>query len=69
MVNPFEDPHGAFLVLGNTDGQLSLWPAAIDVPAGWSVILGVSSRDACLAHVERHWADDRSCRTASTGGR
>jgi MbtH protein len=59
MMNPFEDPHGRFLVLGNTDGQMSLWPQLIEVPAGWTVLFGASSRDACLDHVERHWTTDR----------
>jgi MbtH protein len=69
MTNPFEDPEGSFLVLGNADGQMSLWPAAIEAPAGWSVVLGASSRDACLDHVERRWTVGRVCRVASVGGR
>jgi MbtH protein len=59
MMNPFEDPRGSFLVLGNADGQMSLWPQLVDVPAGWAVLLGASSREACLEHVERHWTADR----------
>lgn len=34
MTNPFEDENGTFLVLVNDEGQYSLWPAFLDVPAG-----------------------------------
>ena len=44
MTNPFEDPDGTYLVLINDESQYSLWPAFIEVPAGWRVG-GPSSRD------------------------
>ncbi|SEH00063.1 MbtH protein [Nonomuraea solani] len=57
--NPFEDENGAYLVLVNDENQHSLWPAGIDVPAGWRVALDSSPRAECLAYIETHWTDMR----------
>ena len=35
--NPFEDPDANYFVLINDEGQHSLWPEFIEVPAGWRV--------------------------------
>jgi MbtH protein len=59
MVNPFEAESGGYLVLRNDEGQYSLWPDYVDVPAGWQVVSGPDSRQACLAYVERSWTDLR----------
>jgi MbtH protein len=59
MSNPFDDDTAAFLVLVNDENQHSLWPAAIEVPAGWTVTLGPEPRQVCLDHVDRHWTDLR----------
>lgn len=59
MTNPFEDPEGRYLALINAEGQYSLWPAFVAVPDGWGVAHPEDSRDACLAHIERHWTDMR----------
>lgn len=59
MSNPFDDQGGAFVVLINDQGQYSLWPAAAEIPAGWSVACEQSSRQACLEYVRRHWMDMR----------
>lgn len=37
MTNPFEDPDGTYLALINEERQYSLWPAFVDIPAGWTV--------------------------------
>ena len=57
--NPFEDPDGTYLVLVNDEGQHSLWPSFIDVPAGWTVALGETDRGACLDYVNANWTDLR----------
>ncbi|MGV9304973.1 MULTISPECIES: MbtH family protein [unclassified Nonomuraea] len=57
--NPFDDANGVFLVLVNAEEQHSLWPAAFEVPEGWSVVFGPDSRAAALEHVERSWTDIR----------
>jgi MbtH protein len=59
MSNPFDDDTAEFLVLVNDENQHSLWPAAIEVPAGWTVAHERDSRQACLAYVEQHWTDLR----------
>ncbi|QKV72490.1 MbtH family protein [Amycolatopsis sp. Hca4] len=59
MTNPFEDPAGTYLVLVNAENQHSLWPQSVDVPAGWTVAFGPSSRQECLDYVEANWTDMR----------
>lgn len=46
-------------VLTNAEEQYSLWPAGIEVPAGWSVAHRAESREAAIAYVESHWTDMR----------
>ncbi|MEV8321011.1 MbtH family protein [Streptomyces sp. NPDC059900] len=59
MNNPLDDAEGSYLVLANAEHQHSLWPAFIDVPAGWSAVFGADTRTACLDYVEKHWTDLR----------
>lgn len=59
MTNPFDDQDGRFYVLVNEEEQHSLWPAFAEVPAGWTVVFGEDTRDACTAYVEEHWTDLR----------
>lgn len=59
MVNPFDDEDGSFLVLVNEENQHSLWPSFAAVPAGWDVVFGKDTREACLAYVEENWTDMR----------
>ena len=68
--NPFDDEDGRFAVLVNDEDQHSLWPAFAEVPAGWRVALGESTRAECLAFVERNWTDlrPRSLRESMSAG-
>ncbi|PYC87642.1 MbtH family protein [Streptomyces tateyamensis] len=59
MANPFEDENGVYLVLVNEEGQHSLWPEFIEVPAGWRTVHGPGGRAQCLEYVEAHWTDMR----------
>ena len=59
MTNPFEDTDATYLVLVNDENQHSLWPARLDVPAGWRVAHREDTRDACLAYIETNWTDMR----------
>jgi MbtH protein len=59
MTNPFEDEKGSYLVLANDEGQHSLWPAFVAVPAGWVVVHGEDGRQACLDYVDANWTDLR----------
>jgi MbtH protein len=58
--SPFDAPAdtaGHFLALVNDRHEYSLWPAAADVPAGWSVAHGPAARADCLELIERSWTD------------
>ncbi|ADT98790.1 MULTISPECIES: MbtH family protein [Mycolicibacterium] len=68
--NPFDDDEGRFCVLVNDEGQHSLWPSFAEVPAGWRVVFGESTRAECLDYVERNWTDlrPRSLREAMSAG-
>ncbi|WP_272492966.1 MbtH family protein [Streptomyces noursei] len=59
MTNPFEDENGEYLVLINDEGQYSLWPTFIDVPAGWKTVKGKDNRQACLDFIDENWTDMR----------
>lgn len=59
MSNPFDDKNATFLVLVNEEGQHSLWPSFIEVPAGWQVALAATDRAACSAFIEANWTDMR----------
>jgi MbtH protein len=59
MTNPFEDNEASYVVLINDEGQHSLWPSYIDVPAGWKVIHQPGSRQNCLDYVAKSWTDMR----------
>ncbi|MFF7161804.1 MbtH family protein [Streptomyces sp. NPDC008086] len=60
MRSPFDAPAdtaGRFLALVNARHEYSLWPAAAEVPAGWSVVYGPAARVDCLELIERSWTD------------
>ncbi|MBZ5763784.1 MbtH family protein [Rhizobium sp. VS19-DR104.2] len=57
MANPFED--GEFLVLTNSEGQHSLWPASIEKPDGWAQMHGPDTRSKCLDYIDENWKDMR----------
>jgi MbtH protein len=59
MSQPFDDPDGTFLVLINDEGQHSLWPEQIAVPAGWRIGYGPADRQACLDMINASWTDLR----------
>jgi uncharacterized protein YbdZ (MbtH family) len=66
MTNPFEDDGSQYLVLVNDENQHSLWPAWIEVPAGWSAVHGEDSRQGCLDYVEANWTDIRPASLLAT---
>jgi len=57
--NPFDDQGGAFVVLINDQGQHSLWPAAAEIPAGWSTACEQNRRQACIEYINENWTDMR----------
>jgi MbtH protein len=60
MSNPFEDATASYLVLATDAPSFSLWPAALDVPAGWTVCWGPGPRAEALAEVEQRWDGARN---------
>lgn len=71
MTNPFEDENQTYLVLINDEGQHSLWPSFVEVPAGWTVVKDEDSRTACLDYINENWTDmrPRSLAEAMDGAR
>lgn len=48
---------GLYAVLTNCEGQHSLWPDAVAVPEGWTVVKGPSPKEDAIAFVEASWTD------------
>ena len=65
MTNPFEDPDAEYVVLVNGEAQYSIWPADMNVPAGWRIAHHRDTRDAALAYVDTHWTDLRPASLAA----
>ncbi|MEY9849486.1 MbtH protein [Streptacidiphilus sp. BW17] len=59
MTNPFDDPDANYRVLVNDEGQHSLWPVFVEVPAGWTSVFGEALRQDCLDYIEQNWTDLR----------
>lgn len=59
MASPFDEEGGTFFVLINAEGQYSIWPSFIPVPAGWVGTLGPATRQACVDYIEEYWTDMR----------
>jgi MbtH protein len=57
--NPFEDAEGTYLVLINGEGQYSLWPSFVEVPAGWTTVLAETDRQSALDYIDENWTDMR----------
>lgn len=57
MTNPFEDATGVYRVVRNAEGQYSLWPDFVGVPAGWQTVFGPGQRADCVEHIEQNWTD------------
>jgi MbtH protein len=66
--NPFEDESAQYLVLVNHENQHSLWPAAIEAPAGWRSVFGPCDRASSLGYVEAHWTDIRPASLIAAAG-
>jgi MbtH protein len=57
--NPFDDTEATFRVLMNEEGQYSLWPTFAAVPAGWNIVHGEDTREACCGYIAKAWTDMR----------
>ena len=55
MSSPFDDQESLYLTLVNMNGQYSIWPHFLDVPAGWNVVCGPMSRADTLTWIDVQW--------------
>src|ERR1035438_297044 len=64
-------PGRAYFIVVNAEGQHSIWPAALAVPAGWRQKGPPMRKEACLAAITAEWPDivPVSVRTANLAGR
>lgn len=53
------DDDTRYQVLRNGEDQYSLWPADLDVPAGWTQVGKEGTREECSAYVDDVWTDMR----------
>lgn len=60
MTNPFDDSDCTYFALINNEGQYSLWPTFVEVPAGWTIVHPQDTRQACLDYMQERWTDMRS---------
>jgi MbtH protein len=59
MTSLLDDVDGTFVVLVNDEGQYSLWPVQLAVPAGWTVMHASDTRQNCLTYITENWTDMR----------
>jgi len=59
MTNPFGNDQAEYMVLVNDEGQYSIWPSFLAVPAGWQISGPRGKRQECLAWIEQNWTDMR----------
>jgi MbtH protein len=48
-----------YRVLVNDEEQYSLWPAHLDIPAGWRAEGSTGTCDECSTYVDEVWTDMR----------
>ncbi len=48
-----------YQVVVNHEGRYSIWPANLDLPAGWRAVGSPARRDECLAHIGTVWTETR----------
>ncbi|MGW5053659.1 MbtH family protein [Actinokineospora sp. NPDC004072] len=53
------DDDTTYRVLVNDEEQYSLWPAHLDIPAGWRFEGTTGTREECSKHVDEVWTDMR----------
>ncbi|WP_097870596.1 MbtH family protein [Streptomyces sp. rh34] len=68
MDNLFDDPDGLFLVLSDPRGRHSVWPAALDLPAGLTTVHGPHPRQECLDIIDSALAGSRKGNAGSGQG-
>jgi MbtH protein len=68
MASPFDNEHGSYLVILNTEGQHSLWPDSLSVPQGWRPVHGPTDRRSSTQFIDAHWTDLRPASLVARAG-
>jgi MbtH protein len=56
-----------YLPVVNHEQQYSIWPADMELPAGWRIAGEAGPEQDCLAHIEELWTDMRPLSLRSAG--
>jgi MbtH protein len=56
VASPSADDNREYLVLVNSAGRHSSWPAFVNVPGGWQTA-DQDDRGSCLRYVDENWRD------------
>ncbi|MEV0484441.1 MbtH family protein [Streptomyces sp. NPDC050508] len=56
---PVPAPDAPYLVVVNSEGQYSIWPARRPVPDGWRADGRAGTEAECLDRIARIWTDTR----------
>jgi MbtH protein len=54
-----QDEKTVYKVVVNHEEQYSIWPADMDIPAGWRDVGKSGPKDDCLAYIKEAWTDMR----------
>jgi len=54
-----QDEKIVYKVVVNHEEQYSIWPADMEIPAGWREAGKSGLKDECLAHIKEVWTDMR----------
>lgn len=55
----FDDEDRTFQVVINDEEQYSIWPTALEIPAGWRATGPSGLKPECLAYIDDVWTDMR----------
>ncbi len=55
------------IVVKNDEDQYSYWPQSRPIPSGWTAVTSPSTRDDCLAYIEKTWIDMRPTSVRCSG--
>jgi MbtH protein len=54
-----QDEKVVYKVVVNHEEQYSIWPADMEIPAGWREAGKSGPKEECLAHIKEVWTDMR----------
>jgi MbtH protein len=54
-----DDEEAIFNVVMNHEEQYSVWPAASEIPVGWTAVGKTGTKKECVEYIEQVWTDMR----------